>query len=106
MIVVLIAPGPARSGTASGTTPDTSPDSSSSASSRVCRLSPTLAFNMASAMRSSTNPPPTWNAGRPPPSACSNRSPTMSAPVRTRNTVSVTTWMSRSREASSRSSRV
>ena len=90
MMVVLIAPGPASRGTASGTTPESSPASSSRASSRVWRISPTLAFSMASAMRRSTSPPPTWKAGRLAPRSRSNPSPKSAEAASTASTVTVT----------------
>ena len=102
MIVVPMAPGPASKGTASGTTPLSSPDSSSSASSRDWRSPPAWAFSIASAMRSSTRPPPTWNAGRLAPRNLSSASPKIAAPASTTKTVRMTALASRLREAASR----
>src|SRR5438034_831564 len=99
MIVVLIAPGPARSGTAKGTTPESSPDSSSLASACVWRISPTLAFSIASAIRRSTRPPPAWNAGTLAPITRSKPSPKSAEPASTANTVSVTMSARRRRPA-------
>src|SRR5947207_3702075 len=99
MIVVLIAPGPASSGTASGTTPERSPDSSSLASAWVWRISPTLAFSIASAIRRSTRPPPTWKAGTLAPITRSKPSPKSAEPASTANTVSVTMCARRRRPA-------
>ena len=101
-MVVLIAPGPASSGTASGTTPDSSPLCSSLASSCDWRTPPAWAFSIASAIRSSTRPPPTRNAGRLAPTSCSNCSPTSAEIASTANTVTVTTRTRRARSASLR----
>ena len=99
MMVVLIAPGPARSGTASGTTPDMARDSSSFASARDWRSPPASALSIASDMRSSTSPPPTRNAGRLVPMILSSASPKSAAPESTANTVSVTALARRTRTA-------
>jgi hypothetical protein len=61
-------------------------------------MPPACAFSIASAMRSSTRPPPAWNAGRLAPRNLSSASPKIAAPASTANAVSVTAAARRWRE--------
>ena len=65
-------------------------------------MPPAWAFSIASAIRSSTRPPPTWNAGRLAPRSLSRASPKIAAPASTTKTVSVTALARRLREPASR----